>query len=508
MPPKVKVEKGVKVKKEKVAIKKELADSSSRTGVRTTKLWDSKTHYRHQVGFLDEVVSPPWKICFGALGTGIIGVVPEEKSSATSSSSSAKRVKAEPDDSEVPSRIPPGATVVLLLNAANCSLQGRNGVAMGGYGDTLDVENRSLHWKSQRSDRGRVIGAIVSHQQKGGRLLVGVRATIASAAASVSEDGAKFKLLGRVSHIDNVQESRFLVEEGSFVICDGAKLHKCIGPSCLDAGLKAGIGLQPRRYPLPEKDRKDYKFCGACCYAEANAKLHFDVLNEEGVHTYTRLPQQSKGKKRRLGNVKKEPNGSSSPRKRLRFKQEAPEWHAVKLERSDSPERPQAKGVYTLGQRVQRRDKERDWAFGYVTSLDPLEVTAKEDTSANGYQWDEVRHVPKGATAKKGLAAKVKGLLGRMQVASSRKGRGRGRGRGRGGSCDKADSSSKPAPSETEAAMPKAAAEACSLPTMATQEASVNKDADHDEVEIIDVKGCPPLPVPAADDGVVGIDAE
>jgi len=418
MPPKVKVEKGVAVKKEKVTVKKELADGSSRTGVkaRLTKKFDQHKHYRHQVAFLNEALKPPWKICFGALGTGIIGIEPKKTSS---SSSSGTKVKKEPDESEVPSRIPAGATVVLLLNAPLAGVQGRNGNSMGGYGDMLDVQNRSLHWKSQRSDcKGHKIGAIVSHQQNGGRLVVGVRNCIS---AAVATDSAKFKLLGAVSRIDNVQDAKFLVQDGSFVICDGAKLHKAITTACLDAGLRAGIGLVPKRYPLADSNAKDYKCCKACCYTEANARLHFEELSEEGVATYTGgRPRKGKHK------VKGEPSDASQPRKRLRCKTEPTDESnsVIKQEQKedDSDDDPEgSEAPFTLGMRVQRCDNGRDWGTGYVVTLDPLEVTAKDDPASNGYQWDNVRHIPKG----KGRPAKKKPVpkaaLGRMQAASARK---------------------------------------------------------------------------------------
>jgi len=350
MPPqkpkvKVKTEKGVPVKKEKVAVKKEIADGASRTGVRTSiKTWDQKAHYRHQVGFLDEVLKPPWKLCFGALGTGIIGIQPEttssSKSSSSKSSSSASRVKTEPaEESEVPSRIPADATVALLLNAPGLGAQGRNGNVMGGYGDVVDVKTKTLHWKSQRSDcKSTKIGAIVAHCRKGGRIVVGVRGTSLS---------SRFSLLGIVSSIDKVEEVKFLIEDGAFVICDGAKIHKTIGPACLDVGLKSGIGLVTKRYPLSEKNGKDYTFCKACCYAEPHARLHFDELSKEGLAEYglgsTRFLKKLEAERAKVKverKVKQERSmDESPPRTRLRFKQEAPDWAPVKKEREDSSDR-------------------------------------------------------------------------------------------------------------------------------------------------------------------------
>jgi hypothetical protein len=381
-----------------------------------------------------------------------------------------------------------------------------------------------------------------------------------------------------VARIDNVEEGKFLVEEGCHVICDGVRLHKNITASCLDVGLKAGIGLVPKRYPLPPKIANDYRFCKACCYSEPNARLHFTELNEEGVAIYgNRQPSVLTRGRTRKSNVKQE----TSPRKRLRFKQELPEggFRAVKKEKDDSPERDQSSESFKLGQRLQRRDTGRDWGVGYVTSLDPLEVTAKDDPSGNGYQWDEVRHMPsevaqQAATMKKPAS---KYMLGKMQAASAAALKGQRGARGAAASSDapsKQDArkmhtlfdtfQSKPkvVAVKTEPQAPKASAEiepavaqaveesqrllgksqdlncrimmalspvdlsspvkshavteASLLPIAQPAEPAIAPEtknchpaiaADSDMVVLIDDDGCPPL-VPAADNGVVGIDVE
>ena len=50
-----------------------------------------------------------------------------------------------------------------------------------------------------------------------------------------------------------------------------------------------------------------------------------------------------------------------------------------------------ATAEFGVGERVERRDRGEDWKDGFITSLDPLEVTAKLDASGEGYSWDEVR---------------------------------------------------------------------------------------------------------------------
>merc|ERR1712232_277934 len=53
-----------------------------------------------------------------------------------------------------------------------------------------------------------------------------------------------------------------------------------------------------------------------------------------------------------------------------------------------------AKAAYSVGQRVERRDRNDRWAYGYVTRIHPLEVTALDNPQAkDGFQWDEVRHL-------------------------------------------------------------------------------------------------------------------
>merc|ERR1719387_1155581 len=54
-----------------------------------------------------------------------------------------------------------------------------------------------------------------------------------------------------------------------------------------------------------------------------------------------------------------------------------------------------------VGQRVERRDRDEDWGIGYVTSVHPLRVTYGEDheVSDEGYEWEEVRALPKTDTA-------------------------------------------------------------------------------------------------------------
>ena len=66
-------------------------------------------------------------------------------------------------------------------------------------------------------------------------------------------------------------------------------------------------------------------------------------------------------------------------------------------------------GVYTVGDRVERRDGSDKWAIGFVTKIGPpeyykgsiiacpIEVTfSDDDHNAEGHTWDEVRSLEEG----------------------------------------------------------------------------------------------------------------
>ena len=52
---------------------------------------------------------------------------------------------------------------------------------------------------------------------------------------------------------------------------------------------------------------------------------------------------------------------------------------------------------YAVGDVVARRDRGYAWGTGFVTSINPLKVTATDDPNGEGYSWEEVRRVPKAA---------------------------------------------------------------------------------------------------------------
>ena len=45
---------------------------------------------------------------------------------------------------------------------------------------------------------------------------------------------------------------------------------------------------------------------------------------------------------------------------------------------------------FRIGEKVERRDKGKEWGTGCVTSAKPLEGTVRDDPKADGYSWDEV----------------------------------------------------------------------------------------------------------------------
>jgi hypothetical protein len=70
--------------------------------------------------------------------------------------------------------------------------------------------------------------------------------------------------------------------------------------------------------------------------------------------------------------------------------------------------------VYTIGEKVERRDAGEEWRIGYVTSVSPfLKVTLRHFPKDTGYVWDEVRKIKKGNEAKTFQKAPSKSSTGR-----------------------------------------------------------------------------------------------
>ena len=53
--------------------------------------------------------------------------------------------------------------------------------------------------------------------------------------------------------------------------------------------------------------------------------------------------------------------------------------------------------LLVVGDKVEKRDGEKDWSPGFIVSLEPLTVTASYDNpEADGYPYDEIRSIPGG----------------------------------------------------------------------------------------------------------------
>lgn len=332
----------------------------------------AKDHYCFQVALINQVVKPPWIRCFGSLGTGFVGVrpdrgavtpaavaatagVPEATAAAASDATAAREAEAGggadagagadctsgaaastatgTDGAEAARAagqpgeclVPADATIVIFVNAPGAALQTRGGRTIDGYKDALDRSQRTLEWSAQRSDKNnKRIEAIISHCRRGGRVVVGVR----------SPSNRHFQLLGQVSHIDELQRARFLVEHGDHIIQErGTRtFHKTITVACLNIGLRSGVGLAAARYPL----KGEARWCSACCYAPPKALLHFGELQDEGVAAFqspARASWQRERAKAKL-EAKLEADSPVVPLKRLRCKQPV-----VKEEKTLSPPR-------------------------------------------------------------------------------------------------------------------------------------------------------------------------
>jgi len=258
------------------------------------KRWDPMVHFKHQVALLRQLVPPPLKfeIFMGCLGSGIVGVRPvNRKNSRTkvamqAKSANAKQTRgAERQDTAPAVKVDPSAgQVVLFLNSAAAPLQSwKGGKMLSGFSSALDLETRVLIWESQRSDvNGKVISKIMDHVHCGGEVVVAVRAA----------PEMPYGILGTTRHFKVDEAAKFLLQPGDHPIIEqgSQKVHKSITAQCLDDGLKAGVGLVAKRYPLP-KTFTTPLYCKACCWTPATALVCFDDLDEALARSFvTGLP--------------------------------------------------------------------------------------------------------------------------------------------------------------------------------------------------------------------------
>eukprot|EP00931_Biecheleriopsis_adriatica_P033621 TRINITY_DN19506_c0_g1_i1.p1 TRINITY_DN19506_c0_g1~~TRINITY_DN19506_c0_g1_i1.p1 ORF type:complete len:496 (-),score=123.33 TRINITY_DN19506_c0_g1_i1:25-1485(-) len=330
--------KSVKVKKEIKAVKVKSAPSSESTLVKVKKEPGVKSnkgfslppteHFRHQVGFINQVVASAWEVCFGMLGTGLVGVrmkrEPVAEDAAGDEAGPAAEGGSEGGSSSGAAGTSPsssnkrllqqGDVVILFRNAPACAAQSRNGKTSAAYeGGGLDVEKRTMSWSSQRRDKNsKLIKAIQSHVDSGGRLLVAVR-------PPVSTGDVDYRMLGQVCRLDNLQEAKFLVDEGDMVVQErgSSMMHKAITFHCLSASLKSGIGLTAVTY---SSKLSNPRWCLSCCYRPPSAVLHFECLEPAGVMAY----QLPRGAKLELQSQEEAEETAPSPRPTKRFRVKKP----------------------------------------------------------------------------------------------------------------------------------------------------------------------------------------
>lgn len=254
--------------------------------------WDPVLHFTHQVALVRQLIPSPreWEIFQGSLGTGIVGVRPK----ATSRSA-----------------VQPGF-VILFVNAASARLQESYGKTISGFVPMLDRAARTLKWESQRSDhQGQVIARIFEHVHAGRcEVVVAVRAT----------PGTDYAILGRTREICLLSPARFLVNGGDHLVAERGsnRIHRYVTAQCIDAGLKAGVGLVPCRYPVPAALRPLY--CSGCCWAPASALLRFETLDEEAA----RIMEMGGGGQKGCTSDAAVESAGERPLKRLRGKQAPP----------------------------------------------------------------------------------------------------------------------------------------------------------------------------------------
>eukprot|EP00927_Polykrikos_kofoidii_P053990 TRINITY_DN48496_c0_g1_i1.p1 TRINITY_DN48496_c0_g1~~TRINITY_DN48496_c0_g1_i1.p1 ORF type:complete len:365 (-),score=59.23 TRINITY_DN48496_c0_g1_i1:363-1457(-) len=245
--------------------------------------WDPIRHFKHQVALIRQLIPAPrgWDVFMGSLGTGIVGVRerrvrrntktedPSAPPFAGLPRSSAKtRMSTQPD---VKVR---GTYVVLFLNGKTAKLQEWNGRSMSGFSSGFNRDKKVLTWESQRYDKkGRIIAKILENVKRGVEIVVAVRGS----------PGDTYRILGRTLRFRLKAPARFLVNKGEHVLVErgSSRVHKAILAQCLDAGLKAGVGLLPIRYPLAKDSNTTY--CSACCWAPATAVLTFNEYDKEAA---------------------------------------------------------------------------------------------------------------------------------------------------------------------------------------------------------------------------------
>lgn len=389
---KVKTEqKSVKVKTEQQSVKVKSEPNLKRK----SKTWDPIRHFTHQVAVVRKFIPAPrkWERFLGNLGTGILGVRPLKKRK----SSARGAIVPQSADAEVEGKAEAAGTephgfIFLFLNAGAARLQEWNGRTMSGFAPSLDRQRQVLKWESQRNDKtGRVISHIIEHVDAGAEVVVAVR----------SSPGEDFQILGRTRDFCRDSEARFLVEIGDHLIGErgSSRMHKFITAQCLDAGLKAGIGLVPHQYPLPTNRAVKPLFCSACCWRPATAVLTFGSLDQNAAEI---LQAETTKRTSPQALTWQRSSASDPPPKRLRGKQAikrelddtqpdvaVPLPSAVKVERADLAESslsqaPRARRRWPSGVLLIKDDDDDGLlASSPVTERERCLVEVKKEASAS-----------------------------------------------------------------------------------------------------------------------------
>lgn len=265
----------------------------------------------HQVQAIRSVIGRDFRIFYGCLGQGIVGVCQgfhgvmsqavveapsfiknqwdaEEHTSSDKLETQSEHSDACASTAPVPSDLKcgpeqscraigidgtpeEGAAVFLFVNLSDYIKHCRNGTAVGGYTCCLDMPTRVLRWQSQRRDKRSVTARrVVQWVEKGGRLEVFARSSL-----------APFIRLGDVGSMQLEIEAHCLLRPGMSAIQEqgGTIVHKAINPNCLNAALRSGVGLCSVIF----KDGAGQTLCKSCCFSPAVAVITFSAFTEEGM---------------------------------------------------------------------------------------------------------------------------------------------------------------------------------------------------------------------------------
>eukprot|EP00927_Polykrikos_kofoidii_P028037 TRINITY_DN2453_c0_g1_i3.p1 TRINITY_DN2453_c0_g1~~TRINITY_DN2453_c0_g1_i3.p1 ORF type:complete len:643 (-),score=123.04 TRINITY_DN2453_c0_g1_i3:355-2283(-) len=151
-----------------------------------------------QVMLIDQVFEDPWTVCYGSLGSGVVGV----RSKTAPPLDAGRNFPATLAADEYPEgvsgvdsrgRLPTDATVVLFVSARELWRNAmrrlgdadQDGAEGEGCEQDLNLQRKTLVWTGAKKDRcNRITRTLQRHTNLGGRCVVGVRDGVASLASS------------------------------------------------------------------------------------------------------------------------------------------------------------------------------------------------------------------------------------------------------------------------------------------------------------------------------------